>query len=452
MMIEILGVIFVGFSPSGAAAGTRRDRQPILNEPSRTYRFSGLQNVIVGRASDRWGEALVKILLVNDYGTPHGGAEIATILLRDGLRLRGHEAMLLTSAARPVAVPSDADAECFGTTSRWRTLLQTANLSARRALGRTLRAFRPDIVHVGMFLTQLSPLILPLLRGIPSVYHVHWLRPICPTGAKMLPDGSPCRSPAGLACYRSGCLPLRDWLPLMGQMSLWWRWRSSFAAIVANSEATRQSLAAAGLEKVAVIPCGVAPRRQRPPLSGPPAALFSGRLVRQKGIDVLLQAWSEVARQLPEARLKITGDGPERERLEQTLPPGVALLGHLAPASFDEVAEDAWVQVVPSLGQEAFGLAAAEAMMRGTAVLASRTGGLPEVVEAEASGRLVAPGDPGELAAALIAMLGDRELCESMGAAGRAIGIRQFSADVYVERFIALYRALLMERRHDRAQ
>ena len=126
-----------------------------------------------------------------------GGAEIATLSLRDELRKRGHDARLFSSSARAGEGFSHADYECFGTTSLFRTLLQTANPWAYRRLANVLARFKPDVIHVTMFLTQLSPLILPLLRKVPSLYHVVWYRPICPIGTKLLSDGSACNVPLG---------------------------------------------------------------------------------------------------------------------------------------------------------------------------------------------------------------------------------------------------------------
>ena len=75
----------------------------------------------------------MKILLVNDYGTPDGGAEIATLSLREGLRRRGHETLLFATAAQG-AVASRADIECARGASGYRgRLVQTANVGARRA-------------------------------------------------------------------------------------------------------------------------------------------------------------------------------------------------------------------------------------------------------------------------------------------------------------------------------
>ena len=162
----------------------------------------------------------MRILLLNDYGAPTGGAEIATLMLRDGLRERGHEALLLSSSAPSGNAAIEADLQCFGTAGRSRTALQAANVWAKRSIEGVIADYKPDLIHVGMFLTQLSPLILPALRHVPSVYYAHWLRAICPTGFKMLPDGANCVKPAGVVCYRTGCLPLRDWIPVMLQMRL----------------------------------------------------------------------------------------------------------------------------------------------------------------------------------------------------------------------------------------
>src|SRR5687768_3870592 len=99
----------------------------------------------------------MKILLLNDYATDAGGAEIQMQGLRSDLRTRGHDARLFASVAGRAAHPSSADwspdFECFGTTSRLRTLLQTANPYASRRLRAVLDEFQPDLVHIMMFLT-----------------------------------------------------------------------------------------------------------------------------------------------------------------------------------------------------------------------------------------------------------------------------------------------------------
>ena len=390
----------------------------------------------------------MRILLVNDYAAPFGGAEVAQVVLRDALRRRGHEVRIFATRPLMGGGPSLADYECFGTVSRFRTILQAFNPWAATALRRTISAFHPDVVHVRVFLTQLSPLILPLLRNVPSLHHVTWYRAICPVGTKTLPDGRPCRERAGLACCRHGCLPQRDWLPMLVQIKLWNRWEGVFRLSVANSEEGRSLLAAEGFHPVERVWNGVATVPQRPPLPEKPTLLFAGRLVYQKGVDILLRAFAHAAKQVPQARLWIAGDGPERAALTNLardlgLHGSVSLLGHVSRPELEREARAAWAQVASSRWAESFGNAAAEAMMRGTAVIASAIGGMAEYVRDGESGILVPPCDEKAVADAMLAVLRDRKLAERMGRRGRQIALAELTADACAERFESAYLRLL---------
>jgi len=390
----------------------------------------------------------VKILLISDYGIPTGGAELLMIRLRDGLRQRGHDARFFASSARPIPISSQADYECFGTTSRFRTLLQTANPWAFYKLRRVLAEFQPDVIHVALFLTQLSPLILRLIKKVPSVHHAVWYRTICPLGTKMLPDGNDCQAPVGPTCLRSHCLTARAWLPLMVQMKLWRQWRNAFNLIVAHSDALKRRLMEEGVKVSHVIRGGVPIQIQRPSLLSPPIVAFAGRLVREKGADVLLHAFAKVATQLPGARLLLVGDGPEHERLKNLisqwrLSTSVSLLGQLPYPEMERCFASAWVQVVPSRWAEPFGLVAVDAMMRGTAVIASDSSGLSEIVREGVTGFLVTPDNVDALAKALLCLLQNREQAEQMGRAGRQVALDHFSEGTFVEKFVQLYHTLL---------
>jgi glycosyltransferase involved in cell wall biosynthesis len=390
----------------------------------------------------------MKILLINDYGAPIGGAEVLTFALRDELRRLGHDVRLFASSAGTGPASSEADYLCYGTLSRFRTLLQTLNPWAFVRLRRVLQEFQPDVVHVRMFLTQLSPLILPLLRRVPALYHVVWYRPICLTGTKLLPTGASCQSPAGWACHRNACVPLRDWMPLHFQMWLWRAWRHVFRRTVANSRAVQERLIADGIGSVEVIHNGVTVESLTRVLSPNPVAVFAGRLVSEKGVDVLLHAFAIVARELPEARLILAGDGPERAELaalaeKLDIATRVTFLGHLSKGEMERKFAQAWVQVVPSRWAEPFGLVAVEAMMRGTAVVASSMGGLNEIVRDGATGLLVPPNDSHALAEKLKEVLSDRVKAKTMGTSGRALAVTQFSLVRQCEQFVTLYQQMV---------
>jgi glycosyltransferase involved in cell wall biosynthesis len=387
----------------------------------------------------------VRVLLVNDYAPPVGGAEVQTLALRDALRERGHDVRLFASTAERDGTRPDY--ACFGTTSRLRGLVQTANPAAYLALRRTLAEFRPAVVHVRIFLTQLSPLILPLLRDVPSIYHVAWYRAVCPIGTKLLPDGTECTVRAGVVCRRNGCLPSHEWTARMAQRGLLRRWLSAFDRILAIGEGVERHLRADGIDGVQLFPNAIPDLPARPPLVGPPLVAFAGRLTREKGVDVLLRAFASTRRRIPEARLVVAGEGPERARLEG-LAHDLGLAGHatfagkLARTELERMLAGAWAQALPSIWREPFGNAAGEALMRGTALVASETAGVARLIDDPEAAVLVAPGDVDRLADALARVLGDREVAERIGARGRAFALDRLSYRAYVDRVVELYAEL----------
>lgn len=389
----------------------------------------------------------MRILLVHDYGTLHGGAEIMSVALRDALRARGHETRLLSSDVTRLALPLVADDRCPGSTGVARRVLQIANPFAARTLRRVIARFRPDVVHVRMFMTQLSPAILPVLRRVPAVLHVVNHDLVCPLTTRILPDGRRCYHRPGLVCGHTGCVGAAGAVRTVLQQALLRRGLPAIDRVVANSDATRAVLERCGIPVDAVIWNGVPETEVRPALGDPPVALAAGRLVREKGFDVLVRAMAGIRDRIPAARLVVAGDGPARTGLERLvgelgIAGAVEFTGHLSRADLEARAAPAWVQVVPSVWDEPFGIVAAEAMMRGTGVIASDAGGLREIVQQDATGLRVPPGDVEALAGALATVLSDRSRAERYGRAGRDFARAELSEPRMVERFIDLYTEL----------
>jgi glycosyltransferase involved in cell wall biosynthesis len=391
----------------------------------------------------------VKILIVSDYAMEGYGSELQMLALRDGLRQRGHDVRVFSSNARLVQQGEImADYQCPGTLSRFLTLLQTANPWAYWKLRKVLREFRPDVVHVKIFLTQLSPLILPLLKNIPSLYQVDILRPVCPMNTKVLPDGTLCGFRAGTACYHAGCLPMRSLLPQMLELWLWRRWRGSFDRIIAVSHAVCRYLVTDGIEPVDVIWDPVSSRPARPPISSPPVVAFAGRLAREKGVEILLKAFARVLVHIPKARLILAGEGKQEGYLRKLvtdmgISSNVTMTGYLHRREMEHIFDAAWVQVVPSIWVEAQGGVSTEAMMRGTAVIASNIGGLAEMVLHGETGLLVPPNDVEALAKALKQILQNRDLAEQMGKAGRKYALEHFDRQKHLDKMLLLYKTMV---------
>lgn len=391
---------------------------------------------------------------MNDYGDLNGGAEVIVRNLCHSLRTRGHDVLVFTSSAGGGTRTFFADETGFGTSGRWRTVVQTANFSAARALRRVIARFQPDVIHVNLYLTQLSPLILREFRGIPAVYYAQWYRAICPLGTRRLPTGETCHAAPGAVCLRGGCVPLRDWPLLTLQRQLDSAWGGHFTRVVAISQAVARRLIQFGaphLRAPEVIYPGVDPASPRRNLSTEPTVVTAGRLVPEKGLEVLIRAFAQIASRHPRAQLIVLGNGPlfglmQDLATDLQVADRVHFQGHVNHAASLEAHRSAWVTCVPSLWEEPFGMTAAEAQMQGTAVIASDTGGLAEIVVEGETGFLVPPGDVDTLAARLELVLADRDLACSLGARGRQRAEECFSLSHSTNRFVQLYEAVAADR------
>jgi glycosyltransferase involved in cell wall biosynthesis len=182
--------------------------------------------------------------------------------------------------------------------------------------------------------------------------------------------------------------------------------------------------------------------------AGPPHILCIGRLIREKGFDVALDAFANVRESFPDARLTVAGDGPERPALEEQakslgLDSAVTFSGWVEPGSVFDLISRSTVMAVPSRWREPFGLVAIEAALMARPIVAARTGGLAEVVIDGKTGYLVDKENPLALADRLKLLLSQPRLAEDLGQAARKDTIERFSIDANVDAYDTLYRRVL---------
>jgi len=170
-------------------------------------------------------------------------------------------------------------------------------------------------------------------------------------------------------------------------------------------------------------------------------AVFVGRLSPEKGLATLIAAAARSS-----TPLVVVGDGPQRAELEATVArqdlDGVRFTGHLDGAALDDVRRQAAFSVVPSEWYENFPLAVVESMALGKPVVASRLGGLAEMVDDGVTGRLVATGDVDAWAKVLAELASAPATLESMGRAARAKVEAEWSADRHADRLTDAYAAV----------
>lgn len=385
----------------------------------------------------------MRILLINDYAVASGGAELQMLEIRERLRARGQEVRLFASDARPVdGFLPEADVVTRGRTDVVQALTQTVNLAAWRDLGAELRDHPPDVIHVRMFLWQLSPLILQRLADVPVMFQAAVFKAVCPTGLKMLPGGEICRHRPGVVCLREDCVRAPTWLSTMAQLRMLRHWRDRIDHVAVLSRRMREVFEADGWRDVSVLGNGIGLGAVSRPLPDAPVVGYAGRLAREKGVETLIDAFAAIAPRLPDARLLIAGTGPSEATLVARAAPlgeRVRFVGHLRREQMESLFGALWVQAVPSLWEEPFGNVTTEAMARATAVIASDVGGQSDLVHDAVSGYLVPAGDAAALAARLEPLLSDRARAEAFGEAGRRIVAERHAWDPVIDRLEDAY-------------
>lgn len=212
--------------------------------------------------------------------------------------------------------------------------------------------------------------------------------------------------------------------------------------IVCISWHERQAAIGYGLDasKLALVLNGIAlerPKAEPVAVSWPESrlkVLFVGRFDRQKGVDLLGQALELAG---PQVSAVLAGDAVLADGAAIALPANSLKAGWVTPGQLETLFDQADLLVMPSRW-EGFGLIAVEAMRAGLAVVASRVGGLAEVVEHGVSGILVPPDNAASLAEALRSLT--PEQCRQMGEAGRQRFERLFVVSRVSSELAALYR------------
>lgn len=366
--------------------------------------------------------------------------------LLNRLRASGHDVTVFTSAYRGLGDQEFAGIHVVRFRyffRRWENLTheETAPDRMRRSL--LYRLLPVCFVAAGMFAIWRH-----CRRQRYDVIHVHWPLPLA-----LLGWAAQRAHAASLVTtfYGVELRWVKTAMPFLKRFLAWAARRSD--RVVAISSYTADELRELADVPIEVIPYttslpDAAPATPKP--SGAPfTVLFVGRLVERKGVVFLIEAIRRLASERP-TRLVIVGDGPERGRIarqarELGLEDRVVLRGQVSPGALQEAYAAADAFVLPAIvdrrgDTEGLGVVLLEAMNHRVPVVASGIGGIPDIVENEVSGLLVAPADADALARAIERLVADSRLTARLGEAGYRRLRERFSWEAIVARWEAVYR------------
>jgi len=386
----------------------------------------------------------MRILVVNKFFRVVGGSERYMFECAELLKSKGHEVAFF-SMQDERNLPSEFDKyfvsniEYAGTRFGYRirnlarTVAKTVySLESKRKIASLIRDTKPDIAHLHMISHQISPSILHTLRAmnVPVVQTTHEYKLICPNYRLYLDrEAKVCERCLGGKYYRAGvnrCLKDSLLASSLACFAMYLHkamriYERNVDLFLAPSNFLAKKLVEAGVpsEKVRYLPYYIDIESYEPNYAPSAYAICYGRLAPEKGLMTLLRAASIV----PELDLVIAGEGPEKEKLEKQVSEqqigNVRFVGYKQGDELRNLVRDASFVVLPSEWYENSPLVTYEAFAMGKPVIASRIGGIPELVDERETGLLFEPGKAEELAKKMRHLAGSPELCLDMGRRGR---------------------------------
>ena len=307
-------------------------------------------------------------------------------------------------------------------------------LKVGRGLFRYLHRTRPDVVHVQYLAPGLVPVLAARAARVPTVL------------ATVHQPGDPYGAMARLSLRLAARLSTAFFCVSRAVEQSWFGDSGLFDPSSVGKRRRFTLYDCVDVERFsdAASQAGSHAARETLGLGSRPTVGVVGRLRREKGHAVLLEALSLVVQSVPDVALLVVGDGQDRAGLEERAR-GLCLDGHIvwlgARRSEELPGLYGVMDVVAIPSQfEGFGLVAVEAMAAARPVVAFATGGLTEIVVDGVSGKLVPPGDRIAFAGALVGLITDRKGAVEMGKAGRRIVQSGFSQETFSSLILSAYR------------
>jgi glycosyltransferase involved in cell wall biosynthesis len=400
----------------------------------------------------------MKIAFVSGLYPPSiiGGAEIVLQTLVEGVRDKGHEVLVLTTKEEgdpvrefvneiPVIRVPIKNVYWHGRRERpgpikraiWHAV-DSANMSMMSVARKILQEERPDALNVHV-IEGWSAGVLRIGKslGIPTVQVLHSWNFMCPN-SNMFRKGQVCKA----QCLTCKILRMRhksisdsaDAVVGVSQFILDRHLSEGYFSMAKQH---------AAIPNARYLPAGVLALRCTPATDRKEGLIFGfiGSIHPAKGIEVLIEEFLSL--KIEGAELRIAGNGKpqyEAELISRYASPRVKFLGYQKQADFFPHID---VLVVPTLCEEALGMVVVEAFAFGLPVIASRRGGIPEMVRHGENGFLFEPNNRGELADLMASFLRRKHDIASMGKAAEDSAGQYLDVDGWVDKYVHINRNIV---------
>jgi glycosyltransferase involved in cell wall biosynthesis len=333
------------------------------------------------------------------------------------------------------------------------------NRRSARIVERAIREFEPDLVHVHNIFFTASPSVIRVAanRGLPVVLTLHNYRLIC-ANALLLRDNEVCNlcvqkvfplDGIRYKCYRGSAVETGLVTAVTGWHKLIRTWQKKVDAYITLTgfalSRFRDSSMAPVQDRLRLLPNFIFdPGPGEPPGERKDFFLFVGRLSREKGAHTLLEAFAR----LPESKLVIIGDGPERERMEEVgrSSPNIVFAGRKGKAEVLQAMKECKALLFPSIWYEGLPFTIIEAFAVGTPVFASAIGAMQELIRDGYNGFHFPPGDAETLRKKISGFERRAEANGPLYENARETWLRNYDPESHYAGLMAIYESVLIHK------
>jgi glycosyltransferase involved in cell wall biosynthesis len=316
---------------------------------------------------------------------------------------------------------------------------------------------KPDLAHFHNIWYLITPSAYYACKdaGVPVVQTLHNYRMFCANGL-LLRDGKVCEECIGnlpwrgikYGCYRDSRLYSTPMVLTESIYSIAGTWKDKVDAYIALTEFGKKKFTECGLPGSAIfIKPNFLSDPPEPSYSHEDYVLFLGRLSREKGISVLLDAAKKLDDLAGPLKVKIVGDGPLRKELEEKVKSekinSIEIVGKKNSGECMTLLKGARFMAMPAICYENFPMAIREAYACGKTVVASRLGAMAELVQDRRTGLLFEAGNSEDLAAKIKWMLENEEACIEMGRNARKVFEEKYTAEKNFEILMKIYKKVI---------
>ena len=385
------------------------------------------------------------------------------------LKRNGHEVFFFATDKKPYLIEDYEYAKYFPKSIDYRTISNVKklisifkifiNFEAENNLEKMLFEVKPDLIHIHNVYYHITPSVLKAIykHKIPVVMTLHDTRIFCPSGTLSIRSEGYCKDELCLTgnplhCLinkcKNGNLPESFICTAEALFNRTQGFYKNIHAFITPSRALYDLAVKSGIKENKINHIdnflGDSFFENEAVYDDKGYFLYIGRLAKEKGLDYLLDAMAE----LPDIHLKIVGTGNYEEKLKNTAKnlklENVEFLGHKEKNELTELYQGCIATILPCTWFEVFGLTLVESFAFGKPVIASRIGGIPEIVEDGICGITINPGDVSDLKSSIRKLNDDKELVHKLGFNGKQKAEKLYNEEHHYIKLIELYKSLII--------